>query len=179
MTKPPQFPRPTMNLTTTTSAMPLPDPRQAADPAPAAGMTVGTLVRSTVVALLATGAGLVAVLALVNRPDWWRGLLAASLVSALSAAASIPPLAWGLRRRLDQRVVLVFVAMAARAVVSLGGCVLAVTAGGYPAAPTLLLMVVFYFALLAVETTIAARAVLAADRSAGAGTGGPDTKSQS
>jgi hypothetical protein len=39
------------------------------------------------------------------------------------------------------------------------GGVLAVMVGGYPAMPTMLLMVVFYFAVLAAETTMVVKAI--------------------
>jgi hypothetical protein len=112
--------------------------------------------------LVLTAGALALLLALVNRPDWWRGLLAATAVSALSAGLSLAPIAWGLSRPMNQRVAAFFAAMGLRAGVSLGGCVLAVSVGKYPAAPTLLLMVVFYFAILAVETAAAARALWSA-----------------
>lgn len=111
----------------------------------------------TAVALLGTAAALAGVLVLANRDHWWRGLLAAGVVSTLSAGASLPPLVAGLRRGMNQRLVAYVVAAGARAAISLGGCLLAVTVGGYPASATLLLMVVFYFAVLAVETTFVAR----------------------
>jgi hypothetical protein len=117
------------------------------------------LVSCIALALLATAALLCGLLVLVNRVDWWRGLLAAAVVSVLSAAASLPPLLWSLKRGLHQRVAGYFAAAGLRAIVSLGGCVMAVKLGHYPAAPTMLLMVVFYFAVLAVESIVVARAL--------------------
>lgn len=118
-------------------------------------MTVAT-------ALAGTAAVLAVLLLLINRAEWWRGFLAATLVSVLAAAASAPLLGWGLRRRLGEAVAAYFLATGARLIVSLGGSLLAVLAGGYPPLPTLLLMVVFYFALLAVETTMVSRAIWSA-----------------
>jgi hypothetical protein len=121
--------------------------------------TAAGLIACTALALLVSAAALGGVLVLVNRGDWWRGLLAASVVSTLSAAASLPPLLLSLRKGMQQRVAGYFAAAGIRALVSLGGCMLAVKLGHYPAAPTLLLMVVFYFAVLAVETIAIARAL--------------------
>ena len=112
------------------------------------------LIRTTLLAMLGAAAGLALVLVLVNRVEWWQGLLAAGIVTILSAAASVPPLVWGLRRGVYHATAGSFAAMGLRAVVALGGAVLAVKAGGYPAAPTMLLMVVFYFAVLAAESYV-------------------------
>ena len=127
-----------------------------------APVSPGRVVSSAVLGVLGTTATLVVVLVLVNRAEWWRGLIAASAVSAIAAAASVPPLAWGLRRGLYPAVIGYFIAAGARAIVSLGGCALAVMAGQYPATPTLLLMVVYYFVLLATESILVARATWSA-----------------
>jgi hypothetical protein len=118
--------------------------------------------RGIVIGLFATAATLAALLVLVNQPAWWRGYIAASVVSAIAAAASVVPLVWGLRRGLNQAVGGYFIAAGARAVVSLGGCMLAIVSGGYPAAPTLLLMVAYYFVLLAIESGLVAKATWSA-----------------
>jgi hypothetical protein len=118
----------------------------------------GRVVASAAIGVVGTLGVLAVLLVLVNRPEWWRGLLAATAVSAISAAASVPPLAWGLRRGLYPAVIGYFIAAGARAVVSLGGCGLAIVAGHYPATPTLLLMVVYYFVLLAIESSLVAKA---------------------
>ena len=120
------------------------------------------VVRGIVVGFLATAATLALLLVLVNQPAWWRGFLAASVVSAIAAAASIVPLVWGLRRGLNQAVGGYFMSAGARAAVSLGGCMLAIMSGGYPAAPTLLLMVAYYFVLLGIESGLVAKATWSA-----------------
>ena len=122
--------------------------------APAAPPVAFPLIRTTLLAMLGAAAALALVLVLVNRVEWWQGLLAAGIVTILSAAASVPPLVWGLRRGVYHATAGSFAAMGLRAVVALGGAVLAVKAGGYPAAPTMLLMVVFYFAVLAAESYV-------------------------
>lgn len=117
------------------------------------------LVGAIAAALLGTAAVLAGAVFLLNRPDWWRGLLGAAVISALSALASLPPLVFGLRRGLNATAAGVLVAAGLRAMVALGAGLLAVRVGTYPPAPTLLLMVVFYFALLAAESYVVARAV--------------------
>ncbi len=120
---------------------------------PAEG-AIARLVRSLTIGLMATGLLLAAMIVLANRPTWWPGYLAATLVSAIAAAGALGPLAWGLKRKLDQLVIAYFTAAGVRAAITLGGCAWAVWVGGYPAAPTLLMMVAYYFVLLAIETLI-------------------------
>ena len=115
--------------------------------------------------ILATAGGLIlaaggsaALLALINQPDWWRGLLAAGVVSTLASAFSLLPLLWGIKRSLNAAVAGYFVAMGVRIMVSLGGCLLAILAGGYPKTSTLLLMAVFYVVVLAAESLVVAAA---------------------
>ena len=108
-------------------------------------------------ALGGTAAVLALLLALVGRDDWWKGFFAAATASVLSAAASVPPLAWGFRRGVDKTAAGVFVAAGVRALVALAAGALAGTVLRYPPLPTLLLLVVFYFAVLAAETYAVAR----------------------
>ena len=126
--------------------------------------TAGTaaLVRTVGAALLAAAAVLSAVLFLANRPDWWRGFAAASVVSVLASAASVPVVAWGMRQgrsRPELSASAFLVGAAVRAGVSLGGAAVAFKLGGYPKEATLLLVVPFYFALLAAETYVMARSL--------------------
>lgn len=95
-----------------------------------------------------------ALLILINRPDWWRGFLAAGVVSALSAGVSLVPLIWGLRGGLNRAPAGLLAATGLRALLSLGGCALAVGVGGYPAVPTFMIMMAFYVAVLATETAM-------------------------
>ena len=122
-----------------------------------AGANTTTLVRTLVIGFILTAALLAAMLLLANQPTWWRGYVAATVVSAIAAGASLVPLIWGLRRKLDLLVGAYFAAAGTRALVSLGGCLFAIFVGGYPGAPTLLLMVCYYFVLLAIETTVVAK----------------------
>jgi hypothetical protein len=108
-------------------------------------------------AVLGATAVLAALLVLADRPEWWRGLLAASVVSALAAAASLVPLIWGLRDAVNRAASGYLLAIGVRMAVSVAGCHLAVKVGSYPAAPTLLLMVAIYLTVLVVETAAVAR----------------------
>jgi hypothetical protein len=113
-------------------------------------------------ALLAPAALLAGILLLSHDANWWRGYVAALLISALAATASLPPLMWGLRSGLTHAVGAYFLGAALRATISLGGCALAVTKGNYPRTATMLLMVAFYFAVLAAESITVARAIWSA-----------------
>jgi hypothetical protein len=115
------------------------------------------LLRNLAFGYVTAAAALAGMIVLADRPLWWRGLLAASVISAGAAIASLPPLMWGLRQKLDRLVAACFMAAGIRAVISLGGALFAVFFGRYPAAPTLLMMVCYYFVLLAIETSIVAR----------------------
>ena len=127
-------------------------------PADRGPFTASQLVAAVLMTLAGTAAVLALLLVLADRPDWWRGFLAALVASVLSAAASLPPLVWGLRRGLDQAAAGAFIAMGARAAVALAVAMFAVKGLDYPRRPTLLLLIVFYFAVLAVETYGVARA---------------------
>ena len=144
---------------TTTPAI-LPEPRKtplisSAEAARLVGMVALTLA--------GTSAALAGLVVLADRPTWWRGLAAAAVASALASGFSLVPLVWGLRHSLYGAVAGYFVAMGLRAGVSLGACLVAVHAGRYPEAPTFLMMVGFYFAVLAVESVYVARATWRAD----------------
>ena len=112
--------------------------------------------------LVLTGGLLAGLLFLANASGWWRGFAAASVASALAALVSLPPLLMGLRRGLNGAMIGYFSAMGLRAMVSLGAALLAIHAGGYPMKPTLLLLVPYYFAMLAVETAYVSKALLSA-----------------
>jgi hypothetical protein len=127
------------------------------------------------VGALAVAAGsAAALLALVGQADWWRGLVAATVVSTLASTLSLVPLWWGLRRSLNAAVAGYFVAMAVRMGVSLGGCLLVIKAGGYPADATLLLMAVMYAAVLVAEAAVVAMAVWSTGAKPPAGRPGVD-----
>jgi hypothetical protein len=147
----------------TTQPAILPEPRKAPLISPAEATRLVVTVAATLAGTAALLAGLVV---LADRPAWWRGLAAASVASALASGTSLVPLVWGLRHSLYGAVAGYFIAMGLRAGVSLAACLVAVHAGRYPEAPTFLMMVGFYFAVLAVESVWVARATWRADAAA-------------
>lgn len=113
------------------------------------------LVVALAATLVLTAALLAGLLVLINAGEAWRGMLPASVVATLSAGVSLVPLALGLRSTKPERIMGGFiVAGMVRMAVSVGGGMLAVSVGGYPLQATMLLLVVFYLAVLAVEATV-------------------------
>jgi hypothetical protein len=110
------------------------------------------LTRRVVTAIVVTAAALACVVFLAGQADWWRGYAAATVASALAAGLSLIPLHRGLDKGFSALVPAVMAATGVRTLVVVGGCLLAVVAGRYPAAPTLILMLPYYLALLGVET---------------------------
>lgn len=106
---------------------------------------------------VAAAALLAAVVFLMGKPDWWRGYVAASVATAIAAAASLVPLWIGVRGGPQQFILMVMVSSAARAFFGLGLAALAVGVGRYPVVPTLMLMIPYYLALLAAETACLAK----------------------
>lgn len=123
-------------------------------------VSIGSLIRAVALACVLCAVLVTCALTLVGRADWWRGFAAATVVTVMATVASVPIIAWSLRvgaQRADLATAAFFVAAAVRAGVSLGAALVAVRAGDYPKAPTLLLVVPYYFALLAAETFVLVR----------------------
>lgn len=123
---------------------------------PDLAMVAARLPRTVLFTFLVSGVVLAAVLVLINKADWWRGFAAASIVSAIAAAVAVLPVMWGLRRDLHKAAAGFMAGIGLRMAVSLGGCSLAVLVGGYPAVPTMLLMMAIYLSILAAETALMA-----------------------
>lgn len=124
---------------------------------PALRRSVPMVVAAVLAANVLSIACAAGVIALVDRMDLMRPLLAAAVITTLATVLSLVPLVWGLRVSLNAAVAGYFVATGVRLVVSLGGGMLAVYAGRYPLTPTLLLMSALYFVLLVVEAGVVAR----------------------
>jgi hypothetical protein len=121
---------------------------------------VHSLTRAVVTAGIVAALAMVAVLLLAGRADWWKAFAAASVCSVAAAAASVPVVALGLRhapRRPELVMGACLSAMFTRAVITLGGAVAAVLLGGYPKGATLVMVVPYYFSILAAETFAVAR----------------------
>ena len=139
--------------TTTTTPAPVAPPTD-----PALALARWRLLKSGVVfGTIATAIVLAAVVFLARRPDWWLGYVAASVATAIAAAASLVPLYMGVRGNGQQLILMVMVSSSARAFFGLGLAALAVGVGRYPAIPTLTLMIPYYLALLATETACLAK----------------------
>jgi hypothetical protein len=122
--------------------------------------TVLVAARAVAAAFVVTALLLIGALALLNDANWWRGLVAAMVATLMAAIATVPIIAWGMRvapARPELSAAAFFISAGARAVVTLAASVLAVKLGGYPKTPTVLLLVPFYFAILAAETICLAR----------------------
>ena len=131
---------------------------QTAPTDPAIALARWRLLRNGVVfGTVATAIFLAAAVFLVARPDWWRGYAAASVATVIAAAASLVPLWIGVRSTPQQFILMVMASSAARALFAIGLAALAVGVGRYPAVSTLLLLVPYYLALLAVETACLAK----------------------
>lgn len=95
-----------------------------------------------------------------GSPDWWHGFVAATIATLMATIATIPIIAWAMRvgrARPDLSAAAFFAAAGVRAIIALGAGLLAVHRGGYPKTQTLLLVVPYYFALLAAETFVLVR----------------------
>jgi hypothetical protein len=125
---------------------------------PALAQARWRLLRNGVVgATLAAAVVLAMVVFLVARPDWWRGYAAATVCTVLAAGASLVPLWVGVRGTAPQLVQMFMIATASRAAVAVGLSALAVGVGHYPTIPTFALLLPYYLALLAAETSCLAR----------------------
>ncbi|MEO6437208.1 MAG: hypothetical protein ABIP55_15815 [Tepidisphaeraceae bacterium] len=112
-------------------------------------------------------------LLLVNDAAWWRGFVAASIATLMACVATVPVIAWAMRlasSRADLAAAAFFATAGLRAGIALGAAALAVYAGAYPKTPTMLLVVPYYFAILAVETILLVRLLWKSGGNAGPGT---------
>lgn len=116
------------------------------------------LVRCIAIAMIGTAVIVAAVLALLGRADWWQGFAAASVLSVLAAGASIAALRVGLGFGITGAIGGHFAGMGLRFLIVLGGGLILLWAGEYPALPTLALAVPYYLATLAAEVVAMARA---------------------
>jgi hypothetical protein len=128
--------------------------------APATGLPAASVRAQVLVvigAVVVTAVALAAVLAVVNRAEWWRGYAAASIAAFLATGASLVPMAIGLRRGGPALVQMFMLSSGVRGAVALGIAALAVGAGKYPLVPTLALVIPYYLVLLGVESAILSR----------------------
>ena len=120
-------------------------------PKPDVGEATRVLVRRIAFAMLAMAGAIAAILVLVGRGDWWQGFAAASVLSVLAACGSVAALRVGLKFGISGAIGGHFAGMGLRLLIVLGGGLVLVAAGEYPALPTLGLAIPYYFATLAAE----------------------------
>jgi hypothetical protein len=120
----------------------------------------GGLVRGMLLSLAGALACCALLLVLVNRPESWRGLLAASVAMTVGLAASVPILLIAIKKG-DQAAAAVGVLAAGgvRLIVASAACIAAVAAGGFPPADTLILLIPLYLSVLVAEAVILYRAL--------------------
>jgi len=129
-------------------------PEQSLDPKVADKLPLTVTMAFAITTLFIAG-----VLALVNKIEWWRGFLPATVVSALATMLSLLIIRRGLKLEMSKAVAAYFGGVGARFLISLLACFVAVKVGGYPPVPTMLLMVAFYFAILIAETMAMVKAL--------------------
>lgn len=115
------------------------------------------LVRWIAIAMVGTAVIVSAILALLGRADWWQGFAAATVLSVLAAGASIAAMRVGLGFGIAGAIGGHFVGAGMRFLIVLGGGLILLWAGEYPALPTLVLAVPYYLATLAAEVVAMAR----------------------
>ena len=146
---------------------------------PAAAPPLVTAARAVAAAYVLAALLLAGGLVLVGRAEWWRGFAAATIATLMACVATVPVIAWGLRvarARPDFAAAAFLTSAGVRAAVALGGAMIAVRVGGYPKAQTLLLVVPYYFALLAAETLVLVRLLWKSGPSAGSSSPSSPTK---
>lgn len=109
------------------------------------------------VALLAAAVIVLATLARIDHADAWRGFRAATVVGVIAALASALPVWIGARYGVTGAVGGYFTASFVRALLAIGGALVAIRAWSFPPVPTLLITCVYYVAALAAESTLIAK----------------------
>jgi hypothetical protein len=104
----------------------------------------GKLTRSMLIALIGAVAACSLLLLLINRPESWRGLLAACVA---------------VRQEAQTAAMGILAAGGVRLIVAASACVVAVAVGGFPPADTLILLIPLYLAVLAAEAVVLYRAL--------------------
>jgi hypothetical protein len=119
---------------------------------------VPVAIRVVAVVLLAAAATALLV-AFAGHPGWWRGWIAALVVSLAAALLSLAPVAAGILVGVQGMAYGYLAGAFVRVLVSIGGAVAAVWIFHTPPAPTLLLIVPLFFAQLLAESISLMRAL--------------------
>lgn len=133
-------------------------PRSEAEPGSAPKRVIVRLVGMVCAAEVATAVLSAGVIVAGGHRAWWSAWAAALIVNVLAAVVSLAPLAPGLFAGGRLAAYGYLVGAAIRVLVVLAGGMMAVMVVRTPAAPTLLLLVPFYFAQLLAEAVVLSRA---------------------
>ena len=127
---------------------------------PEARLVAARLGRAVAVSLFVVALVSAALLLLFSRrPAWWSAYISAVMISLVAVVFSLPVVIWGLFGTIYRVVAGYLIAMVLRGVVTVAGLAIVVWAGRYPPIPTLLILAPLYFAQLAAECIVLARAM--------------------
>lgn len=112
-----------------------------------------------VAAVLIAAAATALLVAFAGHPGWWRGWIAALVVSLAAALLSLGPVAAGILLGVQGMAYGYLAGAFVRVLVSIGGAVAAVWIFRTPPTPTLLLIVPLFFAQLLAESISLMRAL--------------------
>jgi hypothetical protein len=130
-------------------------------PAPTPTVASGLLRRLPAAVLCSFGAAAVVtavVVAVAQRPTWWNGFAAATIIAGLSAVASLLVLRRVSGRGVDEAVTFAMGVTLVRMAVSGVGLLVATQVLGAPVEPTGFMICGYYAATLVTETLILSRA---------------------
>lgn len=113
------------------------------------------LLKWTAVALIVTGGVLSGLMVIVDRVEWWRGFIGASVIAFPAAALGLFPLLLVAARGTAAQISFGFLAGTFLRVIAAFSLLLVATSlYGMPKLPTAVLTMVYYFAVLGVEVGV-------------------------
>ena len=118
----------------------------------------GVLLGSVLAAVLLTGGAMAALIVLLHRPEWWSAWGAAMMISLFAAVAGFVPVVPGVFGGAQWAAYGYLAGAVMRCLSAVFGCVAAVVLVRTPALPTVALAAPLYFAQVAVEAIVLARA---------------------
>jgi hypothetical protein len=120
--------------------------------------TLSVLLVAMTAAMVATAGATALVVELAGRPAWWSGWVAAQIIGVLAMLLSLALVVPGIVAGPQWAAYGYLAGALIRGMTALAGCVVAVWIFRTPAAPTLLIVVPTYFALVATEAVVLGRA---------------------
>ena len=134
----------------TADAPTMPDPTPTVESGMLRRLPVGVIGSFGVAAVL-----MAAIVELGQKPGWWNGFVAASIIAAIAAAASLLVLGRAGGRRVDEAVTLAMGASGVRMAVCAVGLLVAINALDAPAEPTGFVLCGYYAATLVLLARLA------------------------